>query len=85
MTKVFLIGVILALGFGPTVFAVLQVFASIAKSLSKLAARHEVAFLADPLLAAGIGALFVPDLGFVRYAAAVVAILAAVFIKRYGD
>ena len=28
--------------------------------------------------------LIVPDLGFIRYAAAVAAILAGAFIKRYG-
>jgi hypothetical protein len=84
MTKVFLIGAILALGFGPTVFAVLQVFDFIAKSISKMAFRHEIALLGDPLIGAGIGAFFVPDLGFIRYAAAVAAILAGAFIKRYG-
>lgn len=85
MTKVFFIGAILALGFGPTVYAVLHVFGHVVKAILGMATRKDAAFLAELLLALGSGAFFMPDLGPIHYAAAAVAILAAAFVKHYGD
>lgn len=85
MTKVFFIGAILALGFGPTVYAVLHVFGHVVKAILRMATRKEAGFLVDLLVGAGFGAFFAPDLGPIRYAVAAVAILAAAFVKHYGD
>lgn len=86
MTKVFLIGAILALGFGPTVFAVLHVFDHIGRSIFNAVVQSKsTGFLVDLLIGAAFGAVFAPDLGAKRYFIAAVALVAAAALKRYED
>ncbi len=85
MTKV-LISVILALGFGPTAYAVLTVVAFIARSIFCVVADNKATgFLVDLLIGAAFGAVFAPDLGVKRYFIAAVALVAAFALKRYED
>jgi glucan phosphoethanolaminetransferase (alkaline phosphatase superfamily) len=83
MTKVFFISAILALGFGPTVYAVLFVFEHIARRVAEAVTGRGADFLVAFLLAHAGAVFFDADMGIKRYFIAAVATLAAYALNRY--